>query len=212
MSDNYLRHLKLDHPEYLPNSCRKCGKGFSKPGNLQYHLKSHIDGTLYPCKGGCNEVFRKFRTHPKTKSNPYSFFYFAANKSRLKNHIVRTKHTTDLYHCYECGQGFKVIADFLEHFKVHYDDTIRRKFFPCFDCKNIFMRLRFLSAHICDKTKPTQKANMNSKQMKLPQGAKKVAKSAKQVQGVRTNWAVECDRCSDKFSCDGKFRKKGLLS
>jgi uncharacterized C2H2 Zn-finger protein len=138
-------------------------------------------------------------------------FSISANKSRLKNHIVRTKHSTDLYHCYECGLGFKVVNDFLEHFKVHYDDTIRRKFFPCFDCKNIFMRLSFLTCHACDKTRPTQKKNMSSKQIKKlkAQGLyeKKTVPSAKkpkraQKKDVKTN-GVECERCAELFSCEG---------
>jgi Zinc-finger associated domain (zf-AD) len=57
-TDKYLYHIKYEHPDHKPNSCRQCDQSFNQPNQLHRHLLTHLEGKRFPCKG-CNHKYCK---------------------------------------------------------------------------------------------------------------------------------------------------------
>jgi hypothetical protein len=206
-TDKYLKHIRYDHPEYKPNSCRQCELTFNHASSLHIHLQTHLKGNHFACKG-CSEKFGKlyFLSSQKIKIDTSMF---TASTRALKVHITRTKHTPDLYECHNCGLGFALFTTFHEHFKqMHYEDTINRPFYPCFTCKNIFFRPEQGRQHHCDPNYSLHVAKLNEKKfMKFQRREPTLKKTKKKVklEDGGSEKSHECDRCSEKFVTEGEF-------
>jgi hypothetical protein len=103
---------------------------------------------------------------------------------------------------------FQMYKEFLEHFKIHYEDTTHRKFYPCINCKNIFYRRRKVQKHNCEPDYSLQVANMNKKEFtRFLNGRPKTKKKpVKKMEGgevlVKPH---ECDQCSERFLTEGEY-------
>jgi hypothetical protein len=111
---------------------------------------------------------------------------------------------------------FQVYKEFLEHFKIHYEDTNHRKFYPCINCKNIFYRRQQVQKHNCEPDYSLQVANMNKKEFtKFLDGRPKTKKKKKVVKEERSGEVLvkphECDRCSERFLTEGEYFRVEIL-
>jgi hypothetical protein len=123
----------------------------------------------------------------------------------LKEHISKTRHSVNLYQCRECGIPFSEYKDLDEHWlATHQEATGRRRFFPCFLCKNTFNSRQQVVKHNCDSANSLHLAYMDKKRFEKLQGHKpksnKKASKIKEEPGAETHI---CDRCRQAFASEG---------
>jgi hypothetical protein len=132
----YVDHIAECHKDYRPCICSYCDRGKCQtPLELRGHLYSHLT---------CEATHECQSCHDKFK-----------NEVHLRTHISNNhKNINNTYMCPHCGMEFAQFIQCNAHFhKVHDDPEhmVKRKMFPCFHCKKIYMVGKYYEDHDCAK-------------------------------------------------------------
>jgi hypothetical protein len=158
----FVEHIAESHKDYRPCFCNYCDKGkFQTPVELRAHMYSHL------C---CEATHECLSCHDMFRSEGY-----------LRTHISNFhRNINNTYLCPYCGLEFLQFAECHAHFRqIHETEQMaKKKMFPCFNCKKIYMFGKYYVNHDCSKR--------NTDYQPPP---------------IKYTNTVKCGRCDLKFSC-----------